>query len=65
MERYVTLPQVCENLQTSRQSIWRWVREGTFPAPVKLGERKVAWRESDLRRWETSRQAVTYAPGEG
>lgn len=34
----------------SRSTVWRWVRAGTLPAPVKLGQRIVTWRVGDLRR---------------
>ena len=33
----------------------RWVADGSFPAPVQLGPRAVAWRWSDLDRWTQSR----------
>lgn len=25
--------------------------EGTFPAPVKIGRREIAWRRRDIMRW--------------
>ena len=34
-----------------RTTLWRWVRNGTFPPPVKFG-RMTAWRESDLLLWQ-------------
>jgi prophage regulatory protein len=27
------------------------VKEGSFPAPIKLGPRMVAWRAEDIRSW--------------
>ena len=39
----------------SRTTLWRRVRSGSFPAPVRLGERIVAWRERDVRQWVDSR----------
>ena len=30
-------------------TIWRWVREGNFPSPVRNG-RTVIWFESDLAK---------------
>lgn len=36
----------------SPATIWRWIKAGTFPAPVRLGPGIVAWRESDLEAWE-------------
>lgn len=36
-------------LPISRASLWRFVRTGKIPAPVKLGERTTAWRVEDIR----------------
>ena len=41
----------------SRSTLKRWVREGKFPAPVKLGDRMTAWRASDVTAWLASRGA--------
>ena len=35
----------------SRSTIYDWMKHGKFPQPVKLGERLVAWRESDINAW--------------
>jgi prophage regulatory protein len=35
----------------SCSAIYRWMADGAFPKPVKLGTRKVAWRESDIAAW--------------
>lgn len=35
----------------SHATLWRWVRQGKFPAPVKLGPQVTAWRVGDLRNW--------------
>jgi prophage regulatory protein len=35
----------------SRSSIYLKMTEGTFPRPVKLGPRAVAWQSSDIQRW--------------
>lgn len=32
-----------------KSSWWAGVREGKFPAPVKLGPRTTAWRVEDIR----------------
>ena len=47
-DRLLRLPQVLELIPISRASWWRGVREGRFPAPVKLGPRTTAWRLSDV-----------------
>jgi len=43
------LPQVLAHMQVSRSSWLEGVRTGRYPAPVRLSERRVAWRISDLK----------------
>ena len=39
----------------SRSTIYRKMRDGTFPVPLKISERAVRWRESDIRAYVDSR----------
>ena len=39
----------------SRSTIYRKMRDGTFPVPLKVSERAVRWRESDIRAYVDSR----------
>ena len=48
---YVRLADLRPIIPLSDSTIWRRVRAGTFPAPVKLSERVTAWRADDVRRW--------------
>lgn len=41
----------------SSATLWRKVKAGTFPAPVKLSERVTAWRADDVRAWMQARVA--------
>jgi prophage regulatory protein len=34
----------------SSATLWRKVKAGTFPKPVKLGPRITAWRVEDIRK---------------
>jgi prophage regulatory protein len=39
----------------SRATIYRFIRAGRFPEPVKLSPRgRVAWRSSDVAAWNDS-----------
>lgn len=38
----------------SPATLWRKVKDGTFPAPVKLSPRVTAWRVEDIRAWMQS-----------
>jgi prophage regulatory protein len=49
------LPSVKERTGLGRASIYAGVRNGTFPAPVKLGERAVGWLASSVDAWIQSR----------
>ena len=35
----------------SRAHVYRMVRAGKFPAPLKLGEGTTAWLEAEIDRW--------------
>ena len=36
----------------SSATLWRKVKAGTFPKPVKLGPRITAWRVEDIRAFQ-------------
>lgn len=39
----------------SPATIWRKVKDGSFPKPVKLGERITAWHMVDIEAWLAAR----------
>jgi predicted DNA-binding transcriptional regulator AlpA len=41
----------------SSPTLWRRVKAGEFPQPVRLSERVTAWRVEDVRRWMEQRTA--------
>lgn len=47
---HVRLPVVRALHSISVPTVWRWVKTGQLPAPVKLGPNTTAWRVGDLRR---------------
>ncbi len=49
---YLSVDQVAARFGVSKDSIWRWKRNGGFPAPVKLGGTTTRWRLTDIERWE-------------
>lgn len=40
-----------------KSSLHNMARAGTFPAPLKLGARAVAWREADVQAWVENLEA--------
>ncbi|MEW6257707.1 MAG: AlpA family phage regulatory protein [Pseudomonadota bacterium] len=51
----LTFTEVCTRVRLSRDRITVGVREGWFPAPLKIGKRKNAWFTSDIHRWIAGR----------
>jgi len=35
----------------SPATLWRWVKAGSFPSPVKLSDHVTAWPVDDIRKW--------------
>jgi prophage regulatory protein len=52
------LREVTRRTGKSRSSVYRDVAAGTFPAPVKLGERASAWPAAEVDRWIAGRIAA-------
>lgn len=48
---FVRLADLRQIIPLSDSSIWRRVKAGTFPTPVKLSERVTAWRAEAIRQW--------------
>ncbi len=54
---FLRRPQVEQKTGLSRSSIYALVKAGTFPAPIRLGSKSVAWVEQDVERWQAARIA--------
>jgi prophage regulatory protein len=44
-------------------TIYRRMAAGTFPQPVRVGRRRVAWRTSDITRWQRGLEVGTQTLG--
>ena len=53
------LPKVMELTGLSRSSIYAALSKGTFPKPIKIGQRSIAWPESILIEWREERERAT------
>ena len=45
-------------LPFSAPTLWRKVKDGTFPKPHKLSTRVTAWKVSQVREWMTAQAAA-------
>jgi prophage regulatory protein len=62
--KFLRLPAVLERCGHKRSTLYLAVAQGRFPKPVNIGERAVAWVESEIDAWiaarvAESRQAAT------
>lgn len=54
---YVRQSQLIPNIVPfSAATLWRKVKDGSFPAPVKLSAKITAWKVVDIRDWMISVQ---------
>lgn len=50
-ETILRLPQVKARTGLSKGTIYSYVNEGAFPAPVPITSRTVGWVESEVQAW--------------
>ena len=51
----IDMKRVTEMTTLSRTTLWRMVRQGRFPRPIKISSNRVAWRECDVVDWVQAR----------
>lgn len=52
--RYLSDKELSERYSVSRATIWRWVKEGHFPAPIKIAANSTRWKLSDIEQMEAN-----------
>ncbi len=58
---FVRQSAILPMLGFSATTLWRRVKKGTFPQPVKLSERVTAWRAEEVRAWMESQGSSQHA----
>ncbi len=49
------LPLVMRTTGLARSTIYKLISQNQFPAPIKLSKRAVAWPQSEIENWVSSR----------
>lgn len=57
IDEILRLPRILAVTGMGRSWIYHAVRDGRFPAPVRLGARAVGWKRSDVQAWLDSRKS--------
>ena len=64
---FLRLPEVKAVTGLSKSSLYALIRANSFPAPVRLGPRTVAWVRSEIKQWAAERvltsRSTTLDPG--
>ena len=55
-EKLLRLPEVEALTGLKKTSLYNGAHDGSFPKPIRISARCVAWRESDLVAWQAQRQ---------
>lgn len=55
---FLRRPDVERQVGLKKSAIYERMAEGTFPKPVRLGRRAVAWRASDIEKWKSERPLI-------
>ena len=56
MTKLMRLGEVLETVQVSRTTLYRLIRNGVFPSPIRpSSNRMIAWRDTDIEKWIESR----------
>jgi predicted DNA-binding transcriptional regulator AlpA len=69
MQQIIKLSEVQSFTGLSRSTIYRCAAKGTFPSPIKIGERSSGWIKLEVQEWledriKASRENVEADHGE-
>lgn len=53
--KIIRLPQVMEITGLARSTIYKWIKQGDFPAQVNLGPNSVGFLSTEISEWLTNR----------
>jgi prophage regulatory protein len=49
-------PEVLKIVPFKYVTMYAMIKRGEFPAPIKIGQRAVAWKMSEIQAWIESRE---------
>lgn len=50
---------VMKKIGYGRSTLYQLVKDGRFPAPIKLGARAVAWSSLEVEKWMAERMVAS------
>lgn len=52
LDRFMRERNVLDAISLSRTTLWRVIKNGQFPKPVRISPGRVGWRESAIIAWQ-------------
>lgn len=62
--RVIRKQGVLGKLGVCNSTLYQWIADGKFPAPIPLGERSVGWIEAEVDQWIEQRKQARNVQGE-
>lgn len=62
LDGYSRASQLIPFLPIGLSTLWKWAKNGRFPAPVKLSNTVTAWRNQDVHQWFKDQYTPTDTP---
>ncbi len=54
-DRFIRLPELENLISCKKSTVYTMLKQGTFPRPVRLSARMVAWSETAVMKWMQDR----------
>lgn len=61
MRKLSRLPAVLGRVPLGRSQLYTFIANGSFPQPIKIGPRAVAWDDDEIDAWIAARAAERVA----
>lgn len=50
-DRLITIKEMCALINRNSRTLWSWVKNGTFPEPLRINGRTLGCRASAYLNW--------------
>ena len=55
LPQFASVDELAARYGVNRSSLYKWVKSGEYPKPIKIGPKFTRWRREDVQRYESSR----------
>jgi prophage regulatory protein len=59
LDRLLPMRDVCRAVGATKSTIYRWMDDDMLPRPIKIGKRRVVWKQSEIANWQDEKTRET------